>query len=152
MKMTIFTVLFLLPAVMAYGESPSEYVNRFQQALQKHVGAQLPDHFIKRIEFRIKPLWHNDDDARCVQTLGNRSSEKIIIELDDWMWRRANDLYKELVVFHELGHCVLSRAHEDGKENGIPKSMMTLSGLDWRTYLIYREYYHTELFKRLNSH
>lgn len=52
----------------------------------------------------------------------------MIIDLE--FWERANILNKEFVVFHELGHCTLFRAHKEGVDaNGICVSMMR-SGLE----------------------
>ena len=52
-----------------------------------------------------------------------------IVEIDDEFWARATDLEKEYVVFHELGHCVLGRDHDDSRSaNGTCSSMMQ-SGL-----------------------
>ncbi|HRX29937.1 MAG TPA: hypothetical protein P5235_11160 [Saprospiraceae bacterium] len=38
------------------------------------------------------------------------------IEIDIVYWNKSNDLEKEYVVFHELGHCVLDRVHNDEKD------------------------------------
>jgi len=51
------------------------------------------------------------------------------IEIDQSFWNRASHLQREMVVFHELGHCILRRGHkEDRFQNGICKSIMR-SGL-----------------------
>lgn len=48
------------------------------------------------------------------------------ITIDEQYWRTANDLQREFVVFHELGHCVLGRDHIDGDDvNGNCVSVMT---------------------------
>jgi hypothetical protein len=38
-------------------------------------------------------------------------SKHIIIDID--FWNRSSDLSRELIVFHELGHCILGRGHRD---------------------------------------
>ncbi len=38
------------------------------------------------------------------------------ITLDKQYWRSANDLQREFVVFHELGHCVLGLQHTDDSD------------------------------------
>lgn len=56
------------------------------------------------------------------------SSKKIIIDID--FWNRSSNLKKELIVFHELGHCYLNRDHNSEKlSNGTCKSIMR-SGYD----------------------
>jgi len=36
------------------------------------------------------------------------------VTIDKTFWNSASPLYREFVVFHELGHCVLGRGHEEG--------------------------------------
>ena len=36
------------------------------------------------------------------------------VVIDEQFWSRASDLLKEMIVFHELGHCVLMRDHWEG--------------------------------------
>ena len=37
--------------------------------------------------------------------------------IDKTFWNRSSELYKEFVVFHELGHCVLDRNHKEDKDS-----------------------------------
>jgi len=51
------------------------------------------------------------------------------VAVDQEAWAVASDEFKELIVFHELGHCVLNREHLDDEDaNGICVSIMN-SGL-----------------------
>lgn len=51
------------------------------------------------------------------------------ITIDQNFWDQASHLLREMVVFHELGHCVLGRGHEESAfSNGICRSIMR-SGL-----------------------
>lgn len=52
-----------------------------------------------------------------------------IVEVDDEFWARATDLEKEYVVFHELGHCILGRDHDDTRNSNGTCSSMMQSGL-----------------------
>ena len=48
------------------------------------------------------------------------------INVDQNFWQASNTLAKEFLIFHELGHCVLGRAHYDeSNSNGSCLSMMT---------------------------
>ena len=84
--------------------------------------------------------------GRCYAGLNN--SSQIII--DSTFWYSMSDLTKEMIVFHELGHCYLKRSHEDGTlSNGACMSVMR-SGLEdcsdnYTT--ITRGYYIDELFE-----
>ena len=37
------------------------------------------------------------------------------VTIDSEFWDAVGDLYKEMVVFHELGHCYLKRGHLEGR-------------------------------------
>ncbi|MBX2871187.1 MAG: hypothetical protein KTR30_03780 [Saprospiraceae bacterium] len=52
-----------------------------------------------------------------------------IVEVDDQFWARATDLEKEYVVFHELGHCVLGKDHNDDRNTDGTCSSIMQSGL-----------------------
>ncbi len=47
------------------------------------------------------------------------------ITIDDDFWATASATFKEYVVFHELGHCVLFRDHDESTDqNGVCQSIM----------------------------
>lgn len=71
------------------------------------------------------------------------------VTVDQQYWNNASDLQREMVVFHELGHCVLGRGHREGaNNNGICISVMNSGLADCR--VIYsntnRPLYLDELF------
>ena len=78
---------------------------------------------------------------------GSNHPSEIVIDAS--FWNVASDLVKEMVVFHELGHCYLHRGHEEGKfSDGTCRSIMR-SGVEdcrdnYRTQT--REAYVDELF------
>ena len=62
-------------------------------------------------------------------------------------WEKLSDYGKEELVFHELGHCVFNRGHnEDTRDNGCPVSIMYpyIFGGSW-CYSNYRDDLITEL-------
>lgn len=53
----------------------------------------------------------------------SHSPNHIIIDAE--FWSKASDNFKEMIIFHELGHCVLDRDHREGRlENGYCLSIM----------------------------
>lgn len=47
------------------------------------------------------------------------------VVLDARNWDRIDNQEKEYVVFHELGHCILKRSHNDSQDNsGVCQSIM----------------------------
>jgi len=70
------------------------------------------------------------------------------IVIDSEYWQRADPLEREFILFHELGHCVLDRDHNDEHERGVCLSIMESGSGGCRTnYSIEtRETYLDELF------
>lgn len=56
----------------------------------------------------------------------NRAQREIII--DELFWKRSSKLSKELIVFHELGHCFLERKHSNKPFNDGTCSSIMRSG------------------------
>jgi len=74
-----------------------------------------------RIEGYIESI---EEDNVLGQCQYNSTSPRRVI-IDQAFWNSATTLQKEFVIFHELGHCYLSRSHDDEKNNnGTCKSMM----------------------------
>ena len=70
------------------------------------------------------------------------------IDIDPDAWNEAEDLKKEELIFHELGHCVLNRDHDNTmlEYNGdeLPKSIMYPYVFEYE-YGEYQDYYWAEL-------
>lgn len=75
------------------------------------------------------------------------------IAIDDNFWNRASDAFREFVVYHELGHCVLHRGHDETTANGICQSIMrsgtTSCNDNYNTAT--RPTYIDELFSEINA-
>ena len=62
----------------------------------------------------------------CISYIDGRKE----IEIDSAFWNEAEDLIKEELIFHELGHCILNRGHDNtmveavGYPYKIPNSIM----------------------------
>lgn len=76
------------------------------------------------------------------------------ITIDKAFWNQASHLVKEMIIFHELGHCILGRGHEEGSfSNGICRSIMR-SGLGTcrDAYISQnRDYFIEELFSTMEG-
>lgn len=71
------------------------------------------------------------------------------ITIDEPFWNSSGSLYREFVVFHELGHCVLFRDHNESMNgNGICLSIMRSGTENCRDAYTdqNRKYYLDELF------
>lgn len=62
-------------------------------------------------------------------------------------WNLNSPVQQKLVLFHELGHCVLGRPHRDDLlPDGLPASMMNAHNVGARIYAHDPDYYLCELF------
>ena len=64
----------------------------------------------------------------------------------DW-WIKLDDNGREEVIIHELGHCVLGRAHRDGtiKDGTRPISIMATYAFDAKIFNENKQAYYNEL-------
>lgn len=79
---------------------------------------------------------------------GNRQSSREII-IDTEFWNKSSRLYKEYIVFHELGHCYLNRDHKDAcfSNRTVVSIMRSGHGTCRDNYTnLTRNYYVDELF------
>lgn len=76
--------------------------------------------------------------------------DKPFVLIDAKFWKAATYFSREAVVFHELGHCLLNREHNDKRmhANGesIPYSLMNSFAPKGLIYILNRQHYVDELF------
>lgn len=106
-------------------ESPLwPYFERFEK--EAATRGIIVDLVAEQISGTIEPI----DQATVVGTCsyGGFSPGRIVIDSD--FWSRASTLGKEMIIFHELGHCFLHRDHKEGRRpDGSCVSIMR-SGLE----------------------
>jgi len=162
---TIFCCLFLLTAcqrdvIVDLAEAPIEteartfpevderlwsYFERFEREGQAR-GFEI-DLVATRISGAIEDLEGEHIAGQCT-TFGNFRPGSVTI--DSEFWEASSDLFKEFIIFHELGHCYLDRDHrEDAFANGRCASIMRSGTLDCRDNYnaATRASYVTELFE-----
>jgi len=81
---------------------------------------------------------------------GDHNSRKVMISVRSSCWQTQSDLNKEILMFHELGHALLGRVHDNTTlPNGDYKTMM-FGGNQFNIYTLdtpeKRKYYLDELF------
>ncbi len=70
------------------------------------------------------------------------------IRINPDQWQTLGETGRQILLFHELGHCVLNRDHRtDRREDRSPASIMFPSLLNPIVYRRDREYYQHELFE-----
>ena len=93
----------------------------------------------------IKSIQEDDIAGTCTY----RASQPNVVTIDLEYWNAVPALRREMVVFHELGHCVLGRDHlETAFSNGVCTTIMNsgTSGCFVAYTTENRAYYLDELF------
>lgn len=86
------------------------------------------------------------DAARAVCDHGPLQNPTITVRNSNWSM--LNEVAREELIFHELGHCLLGRGHESEMgADGAPKSLMFPGTPEWAAYANNRAAYLAELFK-----
>ena len=83
--------------------------------------------------------------GQCVHD--NLSDDQVLIDIS--FWNNNNNMSREFIVFHELGHCFLDRGHDDKVDNkGKCVSIMNSGSVNCRSNYTSstREAYLNELF------
>lgn len=119
------------------------FVNEFfQDAIRYGKNISLDD-YVLNISFTNL----NEADGRC-----HFDGNKILI--DSYFWNNASQYNKRWLIYHELGHCILDRRHDDSSfPNGECKSIMR-GGFDCsenNVSELWWDYYLDELFKGKNN-
>lgn len=124
-------LIIILLSVLSCDKEPAEPETVFEveaqllpyfQSFQVEAAARgkTIDYSVKDLEGRIEPLEGN--------AIGQCRSNSLLpdeVIIDEDYWSNASELQREFVVFHELGHCMLDRSHDNtANVNGRCISMM----------------------------
>lgn len=133
------------PAPLYSGPAELEkYVNLFVDDAKAQGVNVLPDMKSPTLQIRIASL-----DAYGVYVIGlcETGSGLRRVTLDPDFWNNVSDTQRGLLLHHELGHCVLYRAHRsDLLSSGAYASIMYPIIMTSTTYLNNQAYYQQELF------
>ncbi len=119
--------IFLPLLLLGCEENPSQsnpefdpFLNSFEEAAEER---SVPLDLSEVTLFLTEDL-ESIIQGQCVQYASGKSEIRIKQEF----WNNASYWEKELLVFHELGHCILARSHDDSVDSlGHCKSIMRTS-------------------------
>ncbi len=138
---TLFLLLLLNSACGQYAQKKHTIDSEFLQLvdvfeLEQNVTVDIDITFKKIERPAVGVCWYNKN---------NNKMNGLSIEIDPTFWNGASDDEREELLFHELGHCILGREHDETKLYlNIPKSIMYPYVFGW-AYKKYRSYYVEEL-------
>lgn len=145
--MKIVVILFLVCSCSVFKiKDKTRFSNVNQEVLQ----------YVKTFEWYKKStvkklvIEFSDDFSHMNPSRGKCLPAKATIKINTLMWEEASDIEREMLVFHELGHCDLEREHDSSKSRigRCPGSIMYWQGVSPNCYERYKERYIKELFGR----
>lgn len=104
------------------------YFDRFEEvAAERGIQINLAD-------IDISAYINDIENRGTLGTCTSYTDGSQVINVDERYWDRADDLDKEYLVFHELGHCILDRDHDNSKDaSGFCNSIMQSGSGDCRS-------------------
>jgi len=91
-------------------------------------------------------MYFNNQSGNVIGVCKTRGNEKKI-EIDGVWWYSASELDREILIFHELGHCVLGQGHRNYTlSDGCRGSVMDEYHIGAYCYEKHYDYYLEELF------
>ena len=142
--------------ILLTGCAPKEHkVLSIDEKLQPYF-----DTFIREANYRNK-FWFVDDliiqfeeelpKKNNLEILGNcdtNSGGTPVVTINKKTFKRLSQNEKEMLIFHELGHCLLYKGHNDDlDDDGVPVSIMNKYAFSGNVYAKNREGYINELFR-----
>jgi len=99
------------------------YIDQFEKdALARGRNIKVEDLVIS---FMVRPI--PGSNAKCVK---NPTQTPTILIDKNW-WENHDELDHISLIYHELGHCILNRSHDNELvENNRPKSLMFYGGVE----------------------
>lgn len=99
------------------------------------------------------PIVFGSQEGNVIGVCKKWSDGYRMIEIDPTYWNNMNisDARRKALIYHELGHCILNRQHDDSYINSstygrIPKSIMNSYLMPQLSYSDLQPYYIDELF------
>jgi hypothetical protein len=106
---------------------------------------------IRLDNLNIQGIITSIDEEHIAGTCQFSRNSPRLVTIDSEFWNSSGELFREFIVFHELGHCALRRDHdESASANGVCLSIMRsgTSGCFDQYSTNTRDYYLEELFSK----
>lgn len=154
----VFRCLFLLCICASCGPTPrphsidpvffSKYQRFLSYAVDHHV--ILETEKVDNLSIHFNEIHYGDGTewivGLCTQRIYTYGPPELSIDVDIKFWSDADDLTREALIFHELGHCLLNREHNNDTLNGVPVSLMHHSVVKSKDFGVSYDAYIDELF------
>ena len=123
-------LLLALSCLLMWSCSKDAEPKIIEAELQVHFDAFVTEAASHNIEIDLSTIdlggyvKNIETDGTMGQCISYTDGSKNVV-VDEQIWDRLDALEREYVVFHELGHCILQRSHNDEQDtNGVCESIM----------------------------
>jgi hypothetical protein len=96
---------------------------------------------------KVSVLFDLEEEDAAVAGTCYTSYLESFIRISNKHWEVLSNVEKEMLLFHELAHCLIGRMHCETTNNKIPISIMYPDIIDQKIYEANRKEYVDELFK-----
>ena len=135
---TIIWKGFAVVVLLNFVSCSQEFDNDIEEELQVHFDNFIQEASLQGLEISLDEIdldayIQNIEERGTVGQCKSYSNGSKQVVIDQFFWNRASHLEREYVVFHELGHCILDRDHDDAKDaNFFMKWLVIIVALaDW---------------------
>lgn len=140
-----FFILIILVLIASCGQPPIRPINptdplapipthfykvKYDKTFKKHVNDFEDDWGLNIIDLEIifEEIEQNYDSLTVILGVCKRKSNTTPrISIDPTTWPNLNETRKKLLIYHEMGHCVLHRDHIEGTNTSIMNPMLISS-------------------------
>lgn len=111
---------------------------------------RIPPELVRQVDLRFGPTTEREAGSCRKGGSGNPS-----IVINYATWTKYDHWQRQEVVFHEYGHCILNREHDERQilimGEQMHRSLMHPEMMPKDQYLLHREYYLRELFSQVRE-
>lgn len=114
-KSALFAVLILLLGACAKDDGPQFFVD---SSIKPYFDRFEEEAALRNLNINLDSMMISGDirvinSQNVIGQCGHTESEPSVVIVDKFYWDAADDLEREFVIFHELGHCALFKGHND---------------------------------------
>lgn len=141
---------------MVYSPVESEDFGVYVRLFQKEAETRNLDLHIATLDrslriYKVDKFEQDFEDAGviglCVKTAGQLS-----IYVSRRHWNSYDSQQREMLIFHELGHCALNLEHDQSLDSeGVPNDLMYPVNFDSLYYYKYRKFYLDHMFSKITK-
>lgn len=123
------------------------YVSLFKEQAALHKRKLYMDDLIIHFN-KIKQDEESGESILALCWMPQKFGDIPTIDVDPYVWKKSGMVRRILLLFHEMGHCVLYRDHEDNYSSIMNSYLLSTSQYAIDEYAYMEELFHPDKFKK----